>query len=133
MGYLSADSNVYSLFGKRQVGLGDNVTLPTITVPTEVILWRMAPPRTRMKCVDVSAGGDVTCFTVEKTTQTEMSSSKSVELLLCGNGQYGSLGNNAYTNAQGSPIRARNVSNLTECMSFIIPSAIMSNQKQTMR
>ncbi|KAE9406370.1 RCC1/BLIP-II [Gymnopus androsaceus JB14] len=81
-----------------QVGLGDNVTLSTITVPTEVILWRMASPRTQMKCLDVSAGGDVTCFT----------------LLLCGNGQYGSLGNNAYTNAQGSPIRARNVSNLTE-------------------
>ncbi|KAJ4488156.1 RCC1/BLIP-II [Lentinula aciculospora] len=97
-----------------QIGLGDSVTLNTITVPTEVILWRMAQG-TQTKCLNVSAGGDLTCFTVERTTQADTPrSSRTIELLLSGNGQYGSLGNNLYTNAQGSPIRARNVSNLTE-------------------
>lgn len=38
-----------------QIGLGDNVTLDTITVPTEVILWRMAQG-TQTKCVNVTAG-----------------------------------------------------------------------------
>ncbi|KAJ3795050.1 regulator of chromosome condensation 1/beta-lactamase-inhibitor protein II [Lentinula aff. detonsa] len=97
-----------------QIGLGDNVTLNTITVPTEVILWRMAQGA-QTKCLNVSAGGDLTCFTVERTTQADTPrSSRTIELLLSGNGQYGSLGNNLYTNAQGSPIRARNISNLTE-------------------
>ncbi|KAJ3908556.1 regulator of chromosome condensation 1/beta-lactamase-inhibitor protein II [Lentinula edodes] len=97
-----------------QIGLGDNITLDTITVPTEVILWRMAQG-TQTKCVNVTAGGDLTCFTVERTTQPDTPrSSSTVELLLSGNGQYGSLGNNLYTNAQGSPTRARNVSNLTQ-------------------
>ncbi|KAJ3773826.1 regulator of chromosome condensation 1/beta-lactamase-inhibitor protein II [Lentinula raphanica] len=97
-----------------QIGLGDNVTLDTITVPTEVILWRMAQGA-QTKCLNVSAGGDLTCFTVERTTQADTPrSSSTIELLLSGNGQYGSLGNNLYTNTQGNPIRARNVSNLTE-------------------
>jgi hypothetical protein len=39
----------------RQIGLGANVTLETITVPTEVILWRMIPKNTRSKCLNVTA------------------------------------------------------------------------------
>ncbi|KAF9065313.1 regulator of chromosome condensation 1/beta-lactamase-inhibitor protein II [Rhodocollybia butyracea] len=98
-----------------QIGLGNNVTLDTITVPTEVILWRMTSPGDQTKCLSVSAGGDLTSFTVERTSQSYApNASRTIELLLCGNGQYGSLGNNVYTNAQGSPTRARSVSNLTE-------------------
>lgn len=38
-----------------------------------------------------------------------------VDVLACGNGQWGGLGNALYTNAQGSPLRAKNVSGLYEC------------------
>jgi len=40
----------------RQIGLGNNVALDTITVPTEVILWRFTPNGTRSKCLSVKAG-----------------------------------------------------------------------------
>lgn len=43
----------------RQVGLGSNVALDTITVPTEVILWRMIPNTTRSKCLNITAGNIV--------------------------------------------------------------------------
>lgn len=39
-----------------QIGLGANVALDTITVPTEVVLWRFVPTNIRSKCLDVSAG-----------------------------------------------------------------------------
>lgn len=40
----------------RQIGLGGNVTLDVITVPTEVILWRNTPAAMRTTCLDVYAG-----------------------------------------------------------------------------
>ena len=40
-----------------------------------------------------------------------------VEVLACGNGQYGGLGNALYSNAQSTPVRAKNVSGLVECES----------------
>lgn len=39
-----------------QIGLGGNVTLDTITVPTEVILWKATPQSTRSTCLSVAAG-----------------------------------------------------------------------------
>ncbi|KAK7043637.1 hypothetical protein VNI00_008248 [Paramarasmius palmivorus] len=94
-----------------QIGLGNNVTVDTITVPTEVVLWRPSSPGSQTRCVRVNAGGDLTAFTVE--VQNEQSSN-TVDVLMCGNGQWGGLGNNIYSNAQGTPIRARNVSGLLE-------------------
>lgn len=38
-----------------------------------------------------------------------------LDLLLAGNGQYGGLGNNTYSNAQGQPIRVKAVSGLLQC------------------
>lgn len=42
--------------GNRQIGLGNNVTLDTITVPTEIVLWKGAPTSSRTKCFDIVAG-----------------------------------------------------------------------------
>lgn len=38
-----------------------------------------------------------------------------IDVLACGNGQYGGLGNAMYSNSQGTPVRAKNVSGLYEC------------------
>lgn len=94
-----------------QIGLGANVTLDTITVPTEVILWRMIPKNTRSRCLDVTARGDLTAFAVERSSA---GNSTTMDLLMCGNGQNGGLGNSTYTNSQGTPARVKNVSGLQQ-------------------
>lgn len=39
-----------------QLGLGANVALDTITIPTEVVLWRAVPNNVHTSCTDVTAG-----------------------------------------------------------------------------
>ncbi|KAG2077976.1 RCC1 BLIP-II [Suillus decipiens] len=110
-----------------QIGLGGNMTLDTIILPTEVVLSRNVPGSVRTRCIGISAGGDLTCFVAERT---DGESPVYVDLLTCGNGQWGGLGNNLYSNAQGNPVRAKNVSGLREynensgTMSPILPHAI---------
>ncbi|KAF8968391.1 regulator of chromosome condensation 1/beta-lactamase-inhibitor protein II [Flammula alnicola] len=94
-----------------QIGLGSNVALDTITVPTEVVLWRFTQNSTRSKCLDVTAGGDLTAFTVERESDK---GPNTTDLLMCGNGQYGGLGNNTYTNVQGNPSRVKSLSGLLQ-------------------
>lgn len=93
-----------------QIGLG-SVPLDTITVPTEVVLWRMVPSKIRSKCQAVTAGGDLTAFTMERVSDV---GAVTLDLLLAGNGQYGGLGNNTYSNAQGQPTRVKAVSGLLQ-------------------
>ncbi|KAG6896734.1 hypothetical protein C0992_006451 [Termitomyces sp. T32_za158] len=93
-----------------QAGLGSNVALDTIVVPTEVVLWK-STSRKNTKCLDITAGGDLTAFTVERTS---VSSPTTVDLLVCGNGRWGGLGSNTYSSSQSTPLRARNVSGLLE-------------------
>ncbi|KAK0197250.1 regulator of chromosome condensation 1/beta-lactamase-inhibitor protein II [Armillaria mellea] len=90
-----------------QIGLGGSVTAPTIMVPTEVIPWRMSH-QAHSKCADISAGGDLTCFKVEYQDEGK------ADIYMCGNGQWGGLGNNLFSNAQGTPVRAKNIGNLSE-------------------
>ncbi|KAF9264847.1 RCC1/BLIP-II [Marasmius fiardii PR-910] len=94
-----------------QLGLGNNVTLDTVTVPTEVALWKSVSARVQSKCLNIAAGGDLTCYTVERVIDP---SPATVDVMMCGNGQWGGLGNNVFSNAQGTPVRARNVSELME-------------------
>ena len=58
-----------------------------------------------------SAGGDLTAFVVERGEEQH----KTIELLMCGNGQWGGLGSNSYSNAQSAPLRVKNLSGLVEC------------------
>lgn len=101
----------------RQIGLGGNVTLDTITVPTEVVLWRGVPSNTRTQCIDLNAGGELAFFTVERVDGTAI---RNVEILSCGNGQYGGLGNALFSNAQSVPVRTKAISGLLECTFFFL-------------
>ncbi|OCH95595.1 RCC1/BLIP-II protein [Obba rivulosa] len=94
-----------------QLGLGSTTLLDTVIVPTEVILWRATPSRMQTKCTDVFAGGNLTFFKVERT---DGSAIPTVDVLSCGNGQFGGLGNALYNNAQGTPVRSKNVSGILE-------------------
>jgi len=107
--------------------------MDTITVPTEVILWRFTPSGTRSKCLSVKAGmipynlihsfinlhtgGDLTAFTVEREGDKTRGM---IDLLICGNGQYGGLGNNTYTTVQGNPSRVKSLSALFQCTSCVL-------------
>ena len=51
-------------------------------------------------------------FTVERK---DGSSLDTVDVLVCGNGQWGGLGNSVFSNAQSNPVRAKGVSGLLEC------------------
>lgn len=122
----------------RQVGLGSNVMLDTITIPTEIVLSRGAPSKSQTSCLNITAGthapflsdsspgvaiqkdatgGDLACFTVERR-DNKLGSTPLVDVLMCGNGQWGGLGNNMFNNSQGYPVRAKNVSGLIECRSI---------------
>jgi hypothetical protein len=88
------------------------MTIDTVSIPTEVVLSRSTPVTTRSRCIDITTGGDLTYFTVERL---DGSGIPTVDLLACGNGQWGSLGNGLYSNAQGSPSKVKAVSGLLEC------------------
>ncbi|KIK90565.1 hypothetical protein PAXRUDRAFT_831604 [Paxillus rubicundulus Ve08.2h10] len=110
-----------------QIGLGGGLTLGTITVPTEVVLTKNVPLSTKSRCLGLMAGGDLTCFVAERNAQDSLTY---VDVLTCGNGQWGGLGNSLFSNAQGNPVRVKNVSGLREfdeqnqTLSPIIPQAI---------
>lgn len=55
-------------------------------------------------------------FEVERSDGSAM---PAVDVLACGNGQYGGLGNAQYSNAQSTPVRTKNISGLFECESLI--------------
>ncbi|KAK7015016.1 mitochondrial protein fmp25 [Favolaschia claudopus] len=94
-----------------QLGLGSKDPSEPITVPTEVVLWPRRSLQASTRCLDVSAGGDLTGFTIERCPEDEVAT---VELLMAGDGQWGGLGNNSYSNVQVSPVRVKALSGLTE-------------------
>lgn len=63
---------------------------------------------------DILIGGDLTFFIVERN---DGSSIRTTDVLSCGMGQWGGLGNGLYSTAQGSPSRVKGVSGLVECRS----------------
>ncbi|KAJ7109195.1 regulator of chromosome condensation 1/beta-lactamase-inhibitor protein II [Mycena epipterygia] len=94
-----------------QLGLGARFPSDFVKIPTEVVLWPTKAQQASTRCLSVSAGGDLTGFTIERTPPSEAAT---VELLMCGDGQLGGLGNNLYSNAQVSPVRVKTLSGLVE-------------------
>ena len=62
--------------------------------------------------INLNTGGDLTAFTVEREGDK---THNIIDLLICGNGQYGGLGNNTYTTVQGNPLRVKSLSGLLQC------------------
>lgn len=95
--------------------MGSATSLPYVTVPSEVILSRYCPVGTFAKCLNLATGGDLTFLVVERSIPGKAAS---VDVLAAGRGQWGALGNGAFSSAQGDPLRIRAVSGLTECAHF---------------
>ena len=66
-------------------------------------------------------GGDLTAFIVERKDDNVP---KTVDVLMSGNGQYGGLGNNLYTTAQGNPTRVKGISGLLQCEAIFFRKCI---------
>ncbi|KAJ7098096.1 regulator of chromosome condensation 1/beta-lactamase-inhibitor protein II [Mycena belliarum] len=114
-----------------QLGLGIKVSPDSITIPTEVVLWPTLSQQSSTRCLGVYAGGDLTGFTVERAPENEAAT---VELLMCGDGQWGGLGNNLFSSAQGTPVRVKSLSGLveyndaTQRLQCIVPQSINISQ-----
>jgi len=103
-----------------QLGLGPSLSFPSIPTPTEIPFLRSpaysSSKPTSAKCVKLSAGGNLSYFVVEteKPGKTLGSSTrKEIDLLACGQGQFGGLGNGLWAHAT-HPLRVKTVSGLTE-------------------
>ncbi|KAF8321582.1 RCC1/BLIP-II [Clavulina sp. PMI_390] len=86
-----------------QLGLGGTTVVPVVSVPAEVPLKKSLTGSTS-KCTDIAAGGNVAYFSMEGT---DADGKPSFDLLACGMGQFGALGNASYTQAQGFAIRTK--------------------------
>jgi hypothetical protein len=71
----------------------------------EIVLAKGYPGGTTLSCTDVKAGGSTTFFTVERTSPG--SSGGFIDLLSCGSGISGSLGNGLWSSANGTPSRVK--------------------------
>ncbi|KAJ7470577.1 regulator of chromosome condensation 1/beta-lactamase-inhibitor protein II [Mycena latifolia] len=98
---------------RGQLGLGANFPSEPIAIPTEVVLWPTKAQESNTRCLGVYAGGNLTAFAVERAPANAKEAA-TVELLMCGDGQWGGLGNNLYSSAQISPVRVRPLSGLVE-------------------
>lgn len=59
------------------------------------------------------SGGNVAYFTVENSSTLEKAAL--VDVLACGMGQYGALGNGSYSQAQSALVKVKNVSGNVMC------------------
>ena len=109
-----------------------------IPVPTEIPISRSYPSGTNITCVDIAAGtcflslcqssfplahhtynikgGDIAYFTVERSSNspTAPTNNKIMDVLACGMGQFGSLGNALYTQSQGNLVKVKTISGIQE-------------------
>lgn len=96
-----------------QIGLGGSAAVEIVQTPVEVVLARNYPGGTMVKALDVIAGGSTTMFVVERESPGQQG--KFVDLLACGNGMSGALGNGLWSSASSVPTRVKTVSGLQEC------------------
>ncbi|KAL7410494.1 regulator of chromosome condensation 1/beta-lactamase-inhibitor protein II [Mrakia frigida] len=97
-----------------QVGLGAGFTIDNVHVPTEVVLSRAQGYNGShtIKCLDVISSGNTTFFTVQRTALDNPM--PYIDLLACGHGTFGALGNGLWSQVSGNAVRVKTVSGLME-------------------
>lgn len=109
--------------GNGQLGLGANVHVDTVAVPSEVS-WPRSVVGKNAQCTNVAAGSNNTFFVVQSTGAPEetvpeaaralASVQQRIDLLAVGAGQRGTLGNAQRNQLSNVPARVRTVSGLQE-------------------
>ena len=102
----TTDGKVVGFGGNEagQLGLGANAAVDIVPTPVEVVLARNYPGGTALNCTDVKSGSQTAFFTVERTSPRQ---GTFVELLACGNGMSGALGNGLWSSANGVPTKVK--------------------------
>ncbi|GAA5917678.1 hypothetical protein JCM6882_008321 [Rhodosporidiobolus microsporus] len=107
-----------------QLGLGPSLSYPSIPAPTEIPLaaspsYSFGGSSSRpasVRCDRLAAGGNVSYFVVSTSSSGGLigtSKGQGQDLLACGQGQFGGVGNGLWAHAT-SPIRVKTVSGLSE-------------------
>lgn len=87
-----------------QIGLGANAAVEIIRSPVEIGLSRNYPGGTILRCLDITAGAQMSLFTIERTLPGK---EPALDLMACGNGLSGSLGNGLWSSASGAPAKVK--------------------------
>lgn len=116
-----------------------------VPIPTEVMLSRIYSSGSHVKCTGMATGtykhdshtsrsaclthfgaftlgGDLAYFMVDVISPGNV---PSADVLACGMGQWGGLGNGQYLQAQGAPVKVKSVSGITECECEALSSLIL--------
>lgn len=102
-----------------QTGMGAQIALEAIPVPTEIVLSKAFPNSSvDIHCTNISAGADNTFFTMSRREPGSIGTGIKVDLLAVGKGQWGSLGNAMWNQVTVVPARVKTVSGLLEFSEF---------------
>ncbi|KAN0060888.1 hypothetical protein ACQY0O_006622 [Thecaphora frezii] len=98
-----------------QVGLGSQVTIECVPVPSEIVLTRSFPnSSTDVKATSIAAGGDNSFFMTERREPGALGAGTKIDLLAVGKGQWGTLGNAMWSQVAAQPAKVKTVSGLME-------------------
>lgn len=98
-----------------QTGMGAQIALEAIPVPTEIVLSKAFPNSSvDIHCTNISAGADNTFFTMSRREPGSIGTGIKVDLLAVGKGQWGTLGNAMWNQVTVVPARVKTVSGLLE-------------------
>ncbi|PWN21427.1 RCC1/BLIP-II [Microstroma glucosiphilum] len=98
-----------------QLGLGANMSIECVPVPSEVVLAKAFSGSSRdVKCTGIAAGGDNSFFVTERREEGRLGTGKSIDVLASGKGQWGTLGNAMWSQVKPDPSRVKTVSGLME-------------------
>lgn len=110
---MDKEGRVYSFGDNRygQCGADYNSQAPYREEPAEINFTALYPAKTVARVTNISAGG-LNSFFIVDVNQGDKSA---VDVLGCGTGINGSLGNGLWTHAQGAPTKLKALSGLFEC------------------
>jgi len=99
-----------------QSGVGSQVAIECVTAPTEVVLARCFPSSVDVRCTAIYAGAENSIFVTSRLEPLGgRSGVRAVrDVLSCGKGTLGTLGNAQWTQVASSPVRVKSVSGLQE-------------------
>ncbi|KDN44082.1 RCC1/BLIP-II [Tilletiaria anomala UBC 951] len=103
-----------------QCGLGSQVVMESVPVPTEVVLSRCFNNSSRdVSCIGIKAGADNSFFITSRRDATSIGTRGTgdgfkIDVLAAGKGQWGTLGNAMWSQVAASPVRVKAVSGLME-------------------
>ena len=101
-----------------QLGLGAQVTLECVPVPSEVVLSKSFPSSSvDVKATSIAAGGENSFFMTTRREPGAIGTGLKIDLLAAGKGQWGTLGNAMWSQVASQPGRVKTVSGLMECES----------------